>query len=179
MTGSEPIYLTPFKKMTTNNMMTQPDAKSMSVSVEIDAIAYPSLSLNDRIGSNVDIMHKQTQALDHVTPPPDNTDSMASKKIKATSIITNENIIPDHAKWIQTPSKNTETSQSISMTHTSTFSDENNYNEPKKYYGQLNVPTPFKDALFWPETPSSSSPKAKVKLPSVITSERWQIFTKK
>lgn len=53
-----------------------------------------------------------------------------------------------------------------------------NRESPKKYYGDLVVPTPFKDALFWPEAPPCPNTN-KVKIPSVITSDRWQIFAQR
>lgn len=44
-----------------------------------------------------------------------------------------------------------------------------------EWYSWIQKPTPFKDALFWAETPNSTT-KTKIKLTCVITSDRWQIF---
>ncbi|PZC74698.1 hypothetical protein B5X24_HaOG207323 [Helicoverpa armigera] len=98
---------------------------------------------------------------------------MHSNKIIATSIMADDTSLDN-------PQNRNQTSQNMmTSTHTSIeqpLPENDSHNQPKtKYYGDLIVPTPFKDALFWPETPSTST-KSKLKLPSVITSDRWQIF---
>ncbi|KAG5869444.1 hypothetical protein JTB14_016923 [Gonioctena quinquepunctata] len=42
-----------------------------------------------------------------------------------------------------------------------------------------NIPSPFKRALFWPETTTVSNKKKKEKIPSVVTSQQWQYSRKK
>lgn len=46
-----------------------------------------------------------------------------------------------------------------------------------------NVPSPFKNNLFWPGTPpkskTSSGKKPKIKLPSVISGKEWQVYEEK
>lgn len=42
--------------------------------------------------------------------------------------------------------------------------------------GGLNVPTPFKNNLFWPETPKKNTTRRQLKLPAVVTSEKWRAF---
>lgn len=41
------------------------------------------------------------------------------------------------------------------------------------------VPTPFKKALFWPDEIKSNNKRKKDKIPSAITSEKWQEYHKK
>lgn len=41
------------------------------------------------------------------------------------------------------------------------------------------VPTPFKKALFWPDEIKSNNKRKKEKIPSAITSEKWQEYHKK
>lgn len=42
-----------------------------------------------------------------------------------------------------------------------------------------NVPSPFKRALFWPEPKPVTNKKSKEKIPSVVTSQMWQEYSKK
>ncbi|KAG5895676.1 hypothetical protein JTB14_026999 [Gonioctena quinquepunctata] len=42
-----------------------------------------------------------------------------------------------------------------------------------------NIPSPFKRALFWPETTTVSNKKKKEKIPSVVTSQQWQEYSRK
>lgn len=44
---------------------------------------------------------------------------------------------------------------------------------------KVQVPTPFKKALFWPEKTESEKKRKKEKIPSAITSEKWQEYHKK
>lgn len=41
-----------------------------------------------------------------------------------------------------------------------------------------NVPSPFKKALFWPETPKEEKKRQRESLPSVVTSKSWQDYHK-
>ncbi|KAB0804746.1 hypothetical protein PPYR_01716 [Photinus pyralis] len=41
------------------------------------------------------------------------------------------------------------------------------------------VPSPFKRALFWPESTPATDKKTKEKIPSVVTSQMWQEYSKK
>ncbi|KAK9709465.1 hypothetical protein QE152_g26615 [Popillia japonica] len=44
----------------------------------------------------------------------------------------------------------------------------------------VNIPSPFKSALFWPEEPKDAKPKrSKEKIPSVVSSTQWKAYYKK
>lgn len=40
----------------------------------------------------------------------------------------------------------------------------------------LNIPSPFKRALLWPELPEKKAKRSRETLPSVVTSKSWQEY---
>lgn len=104
---------------------------------------------------------------DHVDLPNKITSKMCDngKNLMQTQDIHQPSCSKNVEQCLETPLKNTESQQFCDLTNNSSA------NLP------LDVPSPFKRALFWPEEiKSNKKRKTKEKIPSVITSDAWQEY---
>ncbi|KAG5891804.1 hypothetical protein JTB14_006194 [Gonioctena quinquepunctata] len=121
---------------------------------------------NTSIGTSIDF--------DPILDPPSNIVLSSTSHLYKTPPKTNplSEIFSKSGNWNVALSPSDQLPRSITNIHPIIESNE------EKNTIDPNIPSPFKRGLFWPETTTVSNKKTKEKVPSVVTSQQWQEYSR-